>query len=141
MVAVSGDHLRRSVARTATSRLQSHSLVVHVTQAEVDNFQLAIEVKKEVLRLQVPVTNAQLVNVVHTSEQFLQVLTGCAFLQFLVLHDQLKELAAAGELHHQVQIFVRLDDLVDLHDIGMVQLLEDFDFATDALDVLLVFDF
>lgn len=44
------------------------------------------------------------------------------------------------ELHDQVQVLLRLNDLVDLHDVGVMKLLEDLDLPADALHVLLVLD-
>ena len=77
-------------------------------------------------------------NVVDTSKKLLEMLAGCTFLKFLVLNDQLKELTSRGELHDEVQIFVCLNDLVDLNNIRVMQLLENLDLAADALDVFLV---
>lgn len=59
----------------------------------------------------------------------------------LTLDDQFKKFAAISKLHHQVQVSLRLDDFVDLHNVRVVHLLEDFDFSRDAFNVFLVFDF
>lgn len=98
-----------------------------------------IVVDQEVLRLQVPVANTQLVNIVDAGDELLKVLAGLLLLQLLVLHNEVEELAALDELHDQIEVLLRLDDLVDLHDVWMVQLLEDLDLSTDSFHVLFLF--
>lgn len=58
--------------------------------------------------------------IVHTGQQLLQMLAGCALLKSLVLDNQFEELTTTGKLHYQVQIFICLDDLIDLHNIWVV---------------------
>lgn len=72
--------------------------------------------------------NPELVNVVNASDEFLEVLAGCLFLEALALDDQLEKLAAVCELHDQVEVFFGLDDLVDLNHVRVVQLFQNFDF-------------
>ena len=64
-VLFASDHFRRCIAWRATSRLEllTAASCVHVTEAEINNFQSFVEVQQQVLRLQVPVANAWLVNV------------------------------------------------------------------------------
>lgn len=61
-------------------------------------------------------------------------------LELLILNNKFEKLTSAGKLHNQIKVFVRLDDLVNLHNIRVVQLLENLDFTADSLDVLFVFD-
>lgn len=133
-------YLWGGVARAAARCLQRVSRLVQVAESEVHDLQRPIVVDQQVLRLEVPVADAELVDVVDARDELLEVLAGLLFLQPLVLHDLVEELAAFHELHHQVQVLLGLDDLVDLHDVGVVQLLEDLDLATDALHVLVLFD-
>ena len=70
----------------------------------------------------------------------MQVPRGLLFLKLLILDNHVKKFAAIGVLHDEVEILFCLYDLVDLDDVGMVELFEDFDLATDSLDILLVFD-
>lgn len=85
-------------------------------------------------------TNPKLVDVVDARYQLLEVLARLPFLKPLVLHNQVEEFAALHELHDEIEILLGLDDFVDLDYVWMVQLLEDFDFTTDALHVFLLFD-
>ena len=61
-----------------------------------------------------------------------------SLLQFLVLDYKLEKLASTRKLHHQVQILIRFNDLVDLNDVWMVELLEYFYLTTDSLYVFLI---
>ena len=66
-------------------------MLIHVTQAEVHDLETPIKVEQQVLGFQISVANAQLMNVVHASHQFLEVLAGLLFLQALILNDQFKK--------------------------------------------------
>ena len=132
-------YLRSSIARTSTSCFQSLTFFIHVTEAKVDDLELSIKVQKQIFRLEISVADAQLVNIVDSSKQLLQVLACSPLLQLLILNDQLKKLSSARKLHHEVQVLICLDDLVDLNHIGMMKLLEDFDLTADPFNVLPVF--
>ena len=62
-------------------------------------------------------------------------------LESLALDDQFKQFATVCKLHHKVQVPFRLDDFVDLDNVRVVHLFQDFDFSRDAFNVFLVFDF
>lgn len=53
-------------------------------------------------------------------------------------HDIVEQLAPIAVLHNHVELFLSLDDLVQLDNVRVADLLEDLDFTSDALDVLLV---
>ena len=141
MVPVSSNHFRSCIARASARCLQCLTFFIHVTEAEVNYFQLAIEVKQKIFGFQVSMAYTELVDVVNTCQQFLQVLAGSAFLQFLILHDQFEEFATTCKLHYQVQVFVSLNYFIDLNHVWVMQLLEYLDLSTDPLYVFFVFDF
>jgi hypothetical protein len=58
-------------------------------------------------------------------------------LEPLLFHNDLEELPALSELHYQVKIVVCLNNLIKLHNVGMMHLFEDFDLPRDAVYVLL----
>ena len=140
MYPIENTYLWSSIARTATGGFKCCARLVQITQAKVDNFQRLVIVYEQVLGLQVPVTDAELVDVVDAGDQLLEILASLPFFESLVLHDQVEKFAALHELHDQVEILLCLDNLVDLHNVGMVQLFENFDFTANALDVFLFFD-
>lgn len=122
------NYLWRGVARRSARGLECLARFVDVTQAEVNHFERAVKVKQKIFGFQIPVANPELVNVVNASDEFLEVLAGCLFLEALALDDQLEKLAAVCELHDQVEVFFGLDDLVDLNHVRVVQLFQNFDF-------------
>lgn len=75
------------ITGTATSCLERLTFVIHIAQAKVNDFELPVEVQEQVFGFEVSMTHAKLVNVVHTSDKLLEMLAGCAFLQFLVLDN------------------------------------------------------
>ena len=135
---MAGNHLGSGVAGRTTGRLQIVSLLVEVGQAEVDYLECFVVVNQQILRLEITVTYTELVNVADATDKFLEVLACRLFVEFLILDNQVEQLAALHKLHHQIQVFFRFDYLIYLHNVWMMKLLEDFDLAADSLDVLLI---
>ena len=77
-------------------------------------------------------------NVVDGSHKFLEVFAGQRLLEALVLYDDLEELPALGEFHHQIEILLRLNYLIQLNYIRMMYLFEYLDFSGYAFHVLLL---
>ena len=99
-----------------------------------------IVVNKQVLRLEIPVTNTQLVNVFDARYELLEVLACLMLVQSLILHDHVEELATLYKLHDEIEILLGLDDLINLFNVRMVQLLQDLNLSTNSLDILLLFN-
>jgi len=55
-----------------------------------------------------------------------------------VSHDKVEELAAVGILHDHEELFIRFYDLIELDNVGMAHLLEDFNLARNSLNILLI---
>ena len=51
------------------------------------------------------------------------------------------QLDALGVLEHQVELLWCVDDVVELHDVGVLQLFEDVDLADDTLFALCLHEF
>lgn len=66
MISLASNHLWGGITRGSTSCLEGGSLLIHVTEAEVDNFEGKIVVKKEILRLEISVADSALMNVLDT---------------------------------------------------------------------------
>ena len=66
LVAPARDHLGRSVARGPAGRFEPFARLVLVGQSEVHDLDVALVVEKQVLRLQVPVHDPVLVDVLHS---------------------------------------------------------------------------
>ena len=52
--------------------------------------------------------------------------------------DVIEQLAAAAILHDHVKLFFSFNYLIELNDIWVSYLLEDFDFPSDSLDIFLI---
>ena len=63
MICLASYHLWRSIARGAAGSAQGLTLFVSVAQAEVNQFDVAILVQQEILRLHVSMNNAELMEV------------------------------------------------------------------------------
>ena len=57
-----------------------------------------------------------------------------------VAHDEVKEFSSIRMLHDHEQFFLSFNDLVELDNIWMSDLFEDFDLSRDSLNILLVVD-
>jgi hypothetical protein len=66
MVLFTFDHFWCGVARTATGSFESFTLVIKVTQTEVNNFDAVVVIEQQVLRLQVSMADAQFVDILDT---------------------------------------------------------------------------
>lgn len=141
-VLLARDHLGCRVAGRATSRFQLllRASSVHVTQSKINNFQSLVEVEQKVLRLQVPVTDATLVNVLDTRDQLLIHAAGCLLVQALVRHNVVKELSILAVLHDQEKLTFSFNDFKQLDHVRVTDFLQNLDLSRYPLDVLLVLD-
>jgi len=57
-----------------------------------------------------------------------------------VLDDVIEQLAGVRVLHNEVELALRLDDLVQLNYSGVSDLLQNFDFSSDSFNVHLILD-
>lgn len=76
VVTLAGNHLRRCVAWGAAGRFQRLAVAVHVGEAEVDYLDVVLVVEQEVLRLQVPVTDFDFMDVLDAADDLLNELAG-----------------------------------------------------------------
>ena len=102
VVTLSANHLRGSVAGAAACRLQLLTLFVEIAETEIDELDVVVVVKEEVLWLQVPVHHAELVDVLDARQNLSENLAGFRLFQSSVFHDVLEKLASRTVLHDQV---------------------------------------
>lgn len=136
------DHLRSGVARRAASRFQLllRSRSVHITQPEVDNFQSLVVVEQQVLRLQVSVADAALVDVLDAGDELLVHAAGRLLVEALMRHNIIEELTVLTILHDEEKLTFSFNDFKQLDYIRVPHLLQDLDLPRYPLDVLLVLD-
>lgn len=104
-VTFASNHLRSSIARATTCCLQCLILFVSVGQAEVNDFDVVFVVQQQILRLQIPVADLDLMNVLNTRYDLLEELAALLLLQAFPLHYIVEELTTACILHDQEQLF------------------------------------
>jgi len=66
MVSLTSNHLRGCVARGSTGCLKRSSLLIHVTETEIDDLEGEIVIKEEILRLKISMADSTLVDVLDT---------------------------------------------------------------------------
>ena len=49
-----------------------------------------------------------------------------------------EQLSSIAVLHNHIELFLRLDNLIELDDIGMPHLLQNFNLSSDSFDIFLV---
>ena len=85
-------------------------------------------------------TNTQLVDIVDTWDELLEIFACHLFLESFIFNDEIEELSAFDKLHDKIEVFFCFNDLINLHHIRVMQLFQNFDFSTDSLNILLVFN-
>ena len=84
--------------------------------------------------------DATLVQVLNSADE-LPIKLGCLLLvEARISDDEVEELAAVGVFHDHEQLLLRLNDLVELDDIGVANFLQNFNFSRNPFNVLLVVD-
>ncbi len=89
--------------------------------------------------LQVSMDYVLVVAVLHSIDDGLDDSEDLGFCQSLATvlksSDSALQTATSHQLEHHVEVILVLEDLVQLHDIGMIDAVEDFDFVEDRVDV------
>ena len=111
MIALASDHLRCSVAWTTACGFEHFTILIHVRQAEVNYLDIVLIIKKQVLRLQVTMTDAYFMNVFDTGYDLLGEAAGLLFGQPFLFYNVVEQFATAGILHDQKQLSRSFDDL------------------------------
>lgn len=110
-------------------------MFVGVGEAEVDQLEGAVEINEQILGLEVPVDDAELVQVLDAGDELPEELAGLMLLQPFLFYDHLEELPLGHVLHHQEELLWSLNYLVQLNDVWVPDLLQNVDFSSDPLDI------
>jgi hypothetical protein len=92
-------------------------MAIGVAEPEVNDFDVLVVIKQEILGLQVSVDNVQLVDILNAGVYLLEKLAGLVLLQTSVCYDIVEELTSTGVLHDEVQLLGRFNDLIELNDV------------------------
>ena len=80
VVLLAGNHLRGSIARTATSCLKESIICVGIWKAEIDDLDVLAFVEQKIFRFQISMADATAMNVLHTADHLLKELASFGFL-------------------------------------------------------------
>ena len=91
-------------------------ILIHVRKSKINYFNVVLPLlQQQVLRLEVTVADAQLVQVLHAFEDLVEEL-GCIDVVHSIVSDNvIEKLASIGVLHYQVKLTFCLDYLVKLY--------------------------
>lgn len=132
-------HLRRHVVGRADDGAHFALALGEVSgEAEVDDFGFALfggALKEEVFGFEVAVDDAELVEVADAVEYFLHDACAHGLGDAAFADDVFEELAARAQLHDDVQVALVVEGLVELDDVGMVDLSQSADLIDEQLHV------
>lgn len=89
-VALALYHFGGSVARAAACSFEALAVLVEVAQAKIDYFYVVVVVQQQILGLQVPVDDAQLVDVFYAGNELLVHFRCLLFLEPAIFDDMLE---------------------------------------------------
>ena len=101
------------------------------------DFLLILIFKHNILQFNIPMTHALQMQIMHCQEYGMQNPGGLLLTKTLQIGQQITEIAALTGLHHQMKLKLILEDLIELHDIRVVQILHHHKFV-QKLDFVVV---
>jgi len=111
VVAFSSDHFGRCIAWTATSCFQCLTWRVCIAQTKVNDLDVVLIVKKQILWLEIAVADSTFVNVLYARDDLLKKLAGFLLLESFSLNYVLKQFTSRGVFHYQEKLTACLYDL------------------------------
>ncbi len=102
-----------------------------VRKSEVGNNDIAVPIQKQVLKLQIAMDDALLMEVSNTRYELSEQTTCGVVLKITVVENVIKELAAGGVLEDDTDVLIGLDHLVETDDVWVRDLAKDGNFAVD----------
>mmetsp|Transcript_40106 Transcript_40106/g.95826 ORF Transcript_40106/g.95826 Transcript_40106/m.95826 type:complete len:314 (-) Transcript_40106:105-1046(-) len=135
------DVLRHDPGRLVGLRLLVVRLLTHSARhAEIADLHVAVLIHQHIGGLQVPVVDASRVQVLQAHQQMIKYKLDLELLQVHLLGTEGLQVSIP-QLHDQVEcvgLLLRQNHVMEPHDVGVIQTLEDCDFAQDPLAVDLV---
>mmetsp|Transcript_22249 Transcript_22249/g.55038 ORF Transcript_22249/g.55038 Transcript_22249/m.55038 type:complete len:368 (-) Transcript_22249:68-1171(-) len=111
--------------------------LLHSAHAEIGDLDVVVGGNEEVFGLEISVVDAFAVAVEHGVDEVLKILPRALLVQALPLDDLVVELTAFHELHDDVHVVAAHEDLFDGDDVGVAEVLHDFDLLADlALELV-----
>jgi hypothetical protein len=88
-------------------------------QAVVRNLEVSVSFKENILGLEVPVDEAELMQVLHGKEDLRRIELRSLLCEFLALSQMREHLSASYEIHHKKDLFLRLEGELQTDQKGM----------------------
>ena len=101
----------------------------------VVDLDVLLVVRKEIFWLEVAMDDAEFVELLDARDDLVQELGGLHLPEALAVHNVLKQLASAQILHHQAELALHVNYLIQLHDVRVLDYLEDVDLPCDPLHI------
>ena len=92
-----------------------------VRESKICDYNIAVAVKEEVFEFEIPMDNFLLMNVPDTRDELGKEFCSILLLEVPVGQDVVKELATRGVLENDANVLVSFDDVVEPHDVGVLQ--------------------
>mmetsp|Transcript_87143 Transcript_87143/g.154262 ORF Transcript_87143/g.154262 Transcript_87143/m.154262 type:complete len:216 (+) Transcript_87143:858-1505(+) len=130
LIILASEDLWCYVIWSAGLRCQHLALLELLCKSKVDELQIALldgilRCQDEIFRLQISMGDALEMKVVHGAKHRLHHQGALRLTEVARLDDAVEELAPNAQLHHQVDIPVVFEGLIELANVGMVQELHD----------------
>ena len=116
-------------------------MLVSITQAKINNFEILEFVQEQILRFDVSMRDAQFPQVLNTCNKLLEDPACLFFLQFLFCCYEIKQLSIATMLHDQVKLRLCFDDFIKLDNVRMSNNLQYVNLPGDTFHIIDIFNF
>ena len=104
MISLTSNHLRCCIAGTTTGSFEHLAFLVHVGQAEINNFDIVLIIKEQVLWFQITMTDLDLMYVLNSRNNLLGESASLLFSKSLSLDDVVEQFSTTGVLHYQEEL-------------------------------------
>lgn len=86
-------------------------------------------------------TNARLMDVLNTADQFEVKLASLLLTQSGVSYNEIKELTPITVFHDHIELLLGFNDFIKLDNVWMPYLFQYFDFSSNSFDIFLIVNF
>mmetsp|Transcript_46424 Transcript_46424/g.61484 ORF Transcript_46424/g.61484 Transcript_46424/m.61484 type:complete len:245 (+) Transcript_46424:821-1555(+) len=138
VVTVSNEHLWRQVLCSAAERVCELTLLDELCEAEIRHKQVAIFANEHILRLQITINNALLMQMRKCESNL-----SCEELSLVLrehshLNEMAEELTTLDKLHEEVDTVLVLEDILHVDEEGVVDLTQDVFLELDVFHLLVL---
>jgi len=129
-----------NIGNTPAVGVKEGRLLNLLRETKVYEFEVVVPIKQQVLRLQVAVHKVLPVTVLHRTHKLEEDLLGLTLLHLPPAHNVLKDFSSTRVLHHKVDVRVRRNHLIQLHNVRVPQVPPRLDLPVCQRTIRLVHD-